>query len=235
MVDPTDGSLQSPVPVRVVARVVNYSNWAAVNHSRHGKVAEQALTGLVSSDMTALGQNLDTFGFFLSFSFEMFDTFGRFLAFINRNQPDPNDPTPRPLSYNERMLETGSALPLFIWPNIDPFRQGSLLDAVLAPSTANDVAESTPALRRARDFVRQARYDQLGVFNPADPLRFAAFEIRYLGRRAPSDRAVIDLSNSDDVILGPQSYFGIANPEDRLFMPAPFVPLFVSRGWNLED
>jgi hypothetical protein len=42
------------------------------------------------------------------------------------------------------------------------------------------------------------------------------------------------LSHNDDVILRPQSYFRIPNPEDRLFIPLAFVPLFVSRGWRLE-
>jgi hypothetical protein len=132
------------------------------------------------------------------------------------------------------MLESGAALPYFIWPNIDPFRASSLLDAVMAPGTANQVAEATPALRRARNFVRQARANSLGVFNPANPLRFEAFEVRYLGRREPPNRAVIDLSRNDDVILRPHSYFRIPNPEDRLFIPLVFVPLFVSRGWRLE-
>ena len=58
--------------------------------------------------------------------------------------------------------------------------------------------------------------------------------MRYLGRREPPNRAVIDLSRNDDVILRPQSYFRIPNPEDRLFLPPAFVPLFVARGWRLE-
>jgi hypothetical protein len=73
-----------------------------------------------------------------------------------------------------------------------------------------------------------------GVFTPANPLRFEAFEVRYLGRREPPNRAVIDLSRDDDVILRPQSYFRIPNPEDRLFLPPAFVPLFVAHGWRLE-
>ena len=80
----------------------------------------------------------------------------RFLAFVNRNQPDANNPSPRPLPYNERILQKGAALPYFIWPNIDPFRDVSLLDAVISPGMANRVAEATPALRRAREFVRRA-------------------------------------------------------------------------------
>lgn len=207
---------------------------AGANHRLHGDNAEQALISLVQSDMTALGQNLNTFGFFLAFSFEVFDSYGRFLAFINRNQPNANTPGPRPLSYNERMLQAGAALPYFIWPNIDPFRSLPLLDAVVAPGAANEVAQTTPALRRAREFTKQARADGIGVFNPAQRLRFEAFEVRYLGRREPPNRPVIDLSRSDNVILRPQSYVHIPNPEDRLFIPLPFVPLFVARGWRLE-
>jgi len=208
---------------------------AGMNHRVHGDNAERTLSGLVQSDMDALGQNPNTFGYYLSFSFEVFDSFGRFLAFINRNQPHENIPGLRPLSYKERMLASGTALPFFVWPNIDPFRQSpSILEAVVPPGTANQVAESTPALRRARDLVRQARAKGKGVFDPTDPLRFEAFEVRYLGRREAPNRAVIDLSRNDDVILQPQHYFRIPNSEDRLFIPQAFVPLFVSRGWRLE-
>ena len=210
---------------------------AGVNHRFHGDNAEHALTELVQADMNALGQDLNTFGYFVSFSFEVFDSYGRFLAFINRDQPSPNNPGPRPLSYNERMLERGAALPYFIWPNIDPFRGStSIVDTVIAPGTANHVANATPALRRARDFVRQARANRRAntVFDPNNPLRFEAFEVRYLGRRDVPNRAVIDLSRNDNVILQPQHYFRIPNAEDRLFIPPAFVQLFVSRGWRLE-
>ncbi|HKY27197.1 MAG TPA: hypothetical protein VJM12_04545 [Pyrinomonadaceae bacterium] len=81
---------------------------AGVNHRLHGDNAEQALIGLIQADMNALGQDLNSFRYFHSFSFEIFDSFGRYLAFINRNQPDPNNPGPRPHSYNERMLEFGA-------------------------------------------------------------------------------------------------------------------------------
>ena len=209
---------------------------AAQNHRVHSDNASVALRGLVQSDMTALGQDLQTFGYYLAFSLEVFDPNQRFLAFINRDQPNSNTPSPRPLSYNERMLENGMALPFFIWPNIDPFRTTTILNAVLAPGTANQVAEGTPALKRARDFVKQARANGNAntVFDPANPLRFEAFEVRYLGRREVPIRAVIDLSRNDDVMLRPQNYFRIPNAEDRLFIPPPFVALFVARGWRLE-
>ncbi len=207
---------------------------AGSNHRRHGENAETTLQEMVAADMTALGQDATTFGYFLAFSFEVFDSFGRFLCFINRNQPDGNVPSPRPPSYNERQLESGAALPYFIWPNVDPFRgnQG-ILDAVIQPGRANDLAE-TGALKRARDFVKAARAAGLGVFDPVDPLRLEAFELRYLSRRQPPSRAVIDLSRNDDILLKPTSYYKIPNPEDRLFISGEYVPLFASRGWRLE-
>jgi hypothetical protein len=207
---------------------------AGVNHLFHGNNAEQALISLVQSDMTALGQDTTTFRFYIAFSYEVFDTYGRFLAFINRQQPDKNLPVPRPMPLNDRMLETGSALPYFIWPNIAPFRLDSILAAVPEPKTANKLANTSPELKRARTLVAQARTNGDGVFDPVNPLRFEAFEIRYLGRRDAPNRAVIDLSKNDDVILRPQNYFRIPNPEDRLFIPPEFVPLFASRGWKLE-
>jgi hypothetical protein len=218
----------------VIHLTTRIGSGAGVNHRFHANNAQAALIDMVQADMAELGQDATTFRYFIAFSFEVFDSNGRFLAFINRNQPDPNLPSLRPLPYNERILQTGAALPYFIWPNIDPFRDVSLLDAVISPGMANKVAEATPALRRARKFVQQARLNGDGVFNPANPLRFEAFEIRYLGRREAPNRAVIDLSRDEDVILRPQSYFRIPNPEDRLFIPAPFIPLFVSRGWRLE-
>ena len=86
---------------------------AARNHRFHGDNAEQALIALVQGDMTALGQDAATFRYFLSFSFEVFDSYGRFLAFINRNQPGAAAAgPPRPASYNERLLQMGAALPV---------------------------------------------------------------------------------------------------------------------------
>lgn len=207
---------------------------AAANHHRHALAAGDHLKQLIQSDATAMGQSLEQFQYFLSFSYEVFDRFGRLLAFLNRNQPNPTVPGPRPRSYNDRQLQFGRALPFFIWPNINPFRDAeSVAHAVPRPGTANAIAE-TGDLKRARDFVKSARTTKLGVFDAADPLRFEAFEIRYLGRGEAPSRAVIDLSRNDDVMLRPQSYFRIPNPEDRLWVPAEFVPLFAAKGWRLE-
>ena len=207
---------------------------AAVNHHRHAVAAGDALKGLVQSDIAAMGQTPDQFRFFLSFSYEVFDRFGRFLAFVNRNQPSANVPAPRPRPYNERMLQAGRVLPFFVWPNVSPFRDAdTVADAVPAPGTANVIAE-TGDLKRARQLVKGARTAGSGVFAPADALQFEGFEIRYLGRGEAPLRAVIDLSKSDNIMLRPQNYFTIPNPEDRLYVPPEFVPLFAARGWRLQ-
>lgn len=205
------------------------------NHHRHGLAARDALTALVQSDIAAMNQTPETFQFFLSFSYEVFDTYGRFLAFINRNQPESTAANPRPLSYNERLLEAGASLPYFIWPNVAPFRNGdTVTDSIVPAGGAADMADASTSLRRARDFVRAARAAGIGVFNPADPLLFEAFEIRYLGRREAPSRPLIDLSKNDNVILRAQNYFQVPNPEDRLFIPREFVYAFVAKGWRLE-
>jgi hypothetical protein len=224
-------ALEPPLVDHLIARV---GPGAAANHHRHATAAGDALKNLIQGDMTALGQSPSQFGYFMAFSYEAFDSVGRFLAFVNRNQPNANVPGPRPNSYNERMLEAGRTLPYFIWPNVNPFREAdTVANAVLAPGTQNAVAE-TGDLKKARDFVKNARGAGIGVFEPADPLLFEAFEIRYLGRGESPQRAVIDLSKTDDVMLRPQSYFRIPLPEDRLFVPSEFVPLFAARGWRLE-
>jgi endonuclease YncB( thermonuclease family) len=206
---------------------------AAANHARLGTAATGALRDLVRADVAALGQTQATFRFFCAFAHEVMDGFGRLLCFLNRQQPSATDPAPRPRSYNERMLEAGWVTPYFIWPNIDPFRRrGSLIDAVLAPGTANTVAEQAGALKVARGFVRDARDQHLGLFEQADPLRLLAFELRFLARRTVPERWVIDLGRNDNTLIDPQSYLQVANPEDRLFVPAEYVPLFVEAGWR---
>jgi hypothetical protein len=57
--------------------------------------------------MTELGQDRETFKFFLAFASEVMDGYGRFLGFLHPHQENP----PRKASYNERMLQQGWATP----------------------------------------------------------------------------------------------------------------------------
>lgn len=161
----------------------------AANHYTHAQVAEDELEEMVSSDIEALGQSEEEFRFFLVFAAEVIDRCGRLLCFINRDQPDVNHPEPRPSSYNERLLEGGYVASYFIWPNINPFRRHvSLVDAVLDPGTANDLADSDQLLRRAREWTANARQQGIGIFGQTEPLKLMPFEIRYLARRKPPCR-----------------------------------------------
>jgi hypothetical protein len=72
----------------------------------------------------------------------------------------------------------------------------------------------------------------VGLYEAADPLRLLPFELRFLARRQPPDRWLVDLSSDDSVLLPPQSYTTVAHPEDRLFVPAEYVPLWEQTGWK---
>jgi hypothetical protein len=206
---------------------------AALNHSRHAAAAEAGLEEEIRKDLQALGQSEEAFQFFLVFANEVMDRYGRLLGYVNRYQPAASNGEERPLSYNERLLSAGILTPYFIWPNIDPFRrQGSLVGAVIPPGKANAVAEGDPALRRARQWVSEARQKKTGIFDPGDPLRLLPFEVRFLAGRRPPNRWVIDLGKDDDTLIKPQKYYTVANIEDRLFIPEEYVPLFVETGWK---
>lgn len=209
---------------------------AAGNHARLAKTSERALETLIESDIAELGKPAAEFRFFCSFANEVMDGYGRLLCYLNRDQPDANTPSPRPDSYNERLLATGHVTPYFIWPNLDPYqRPKRLVDAVPQPgaiSPAGMTAAEQQPLDDARRAVRDARQQGLGIFDPADPLRIFPFELRFLSRRKPPDRWVIDLSAGDDLLREPQSYHEILNPEDRLFIAEEYVALFESKGWR---
>jgi hypothetical protein len=195
----------------------------AANHAAFATAARLALGREVERDMGELEEDRDEFRFFMAFSTEVIDGYGRLLCFLNRDQPRP----PRPLSYNDRLLQAGDVLPYFIWPNVAPFRQQpSLVEAVPRPRTP------LRPLDDARAWVRAARELGEGVWSRDDPLRLLPFELRFLARGLPPDRWVIDLAARDDRLLAPQLYPRVELPEDRLFVPAAFVALFEQEGWR---
>ena len=206
---------------------------AALNHDHHARAAQAALEDEILKDMQVLGQTKEEFQFFLAFAFEIMDRYGRMLCFINREQPDPKVPEPRPLSYNERLLAQGWVLPYFIWPNVNPFRKAkSLLDAVIAPGTANQIDD--PQFQEARTAFRQAREQHRGIYDAQNPLLLEPFEVRFLAQRRAPNRWVIDLGKSGNALIHPQDYFSVINPEDRLFIPEEYTPLFAQKGWQRQ-
>lgn len=83
----------------------------ASNHRKYAEKAEDYLEKIIQEDIGEMGLTTDDFEFYLRFAFEIMDRYGRFLCYINRNQPKENEPTPRPPSYNTRILKSGMASP----------------------------------------------------------------------------------------------------------------------------
>jgi hypothetical protein len=205
---------------------------AATNHYHHAQIAQKALEDEIINDISILDETDEIFQFYLSFSYEVMDRYGRVLCFVNRNQPKEDVPAPRPLSYNERLLAKGVVTPYFIWPNISPFRKyAAAINAVLEPFSANQIKDVK--FQSSRAAYQLARQQNCGVYDANNPLRLYPFEVRFLAQRRPPVRWVIDLSKSNDILVPPQEYFMIPNPEDRLYIPEEFVPLFTQKGWKI--
>jgi endonuclease YncB( thermonuclease family) len=204
----------------------------AANHARHADRAKQALIDIMTEDQMALGIPDDAFRLFAVIAHEVLDGYGRPLVFVNTEEKDP---ARRPkLTYNERLIARGAAAPFFIWPNVDPFRERPrITDAALPPPDMRRAAR-TGKLARSRADAAAARAAGLGIWDPADPLRLLPYELRMLGDRRLPSRWVIDLSAPDDdaTLYPPEAYPLIPNPEDRLFIPEEYVPLFAAKGWR---
>jgi hypothetical protein len=131
------------------------------------------------------------------------------------------------------MLQSGLAAPYFIWPNVDPFiGQQRAVKAVPDINNFQTNISKSKRLRDARNYVKRARESHLGIFDLNNPLKLLAFELRYICRRQPPDRYVIDLSSVRPKLLKPTQYSIIKNLEDRLFVPEEYVPLFIKAGYE---
>jgi hypothetical protein len=106
--------------------------------------------------------------------------------------------------------------------------------AVIPPGQASQFASGSDKLARARQWVRSARQQQMGVFGAQGRRGLEPFEVRFLARRRPPDRWVIDLSKSNNILLRPENYYTVPNCEDRLYIPEEYVSLFVERGWQRQ-
>jgi endonuclease YncB( thermonuclease family) len=203
----------------------------AENHYRHALAARDFLRAEVDADMRAQRRDKDTFVFYVRFTREAIDGYGRLLGYVNRREQGDE----RPPTYNERLLRAGLALPYFIWPNVNPFRkQPSLVEAVPKPDRLLETLGREQTLREARQRVSEARAQGRGLFAADDALRLAPFELRFLGSRKPPARWVVDLARESGMLVHPQRYFEIEHPEDRLFVPAEYAPLWVAAGWRMQ-
>jgi endonuclease YncB( thermonuclease family) len=229
--------LASALKHHLIDRIDNGENVAA-NHDKLSKESQRQLERMISDDLAATGKTENDFLFFLAFSYEVLDQYARMLCYLNADRANYTPPaTPNKLSYNERMLATGWAVPYFIFPNIQPFLRGQPFEALnLTPAGFWKTVNQANKLKAARKAVADARAAGLGVFDPNDKLILLPYELRFIARlnsKGP-DRYVIDLGTSGgNKILKPERYFKIANLEDRLFIPKEFVPLFVQNGWQV--
>ncbi|MEQ1746059.1 MAG: hypothetical protein ABMA02_11575 [Saprospiraceae bacterium] len=212
----------------------------APNHARHAERAQRALEETIHNDLNLSGKSPADFTFFMSFGHEFLDGTGRLLCYLNSADTNFDDPevakAVTKLSYNERQLASGAALPYFIWPNLQPFMMGSpFVPDNIRPATFWKAIKRSSKLKSARKSVQDARSAGKGVFDPADPQRLEAFELRFISRRKPPTRFVIDLSKPEgNTLLAPQRYFQVPNPEDRLYIPAEYRMLFEHLGWVVE-
>ena len=122
---------------------------------------------------------------------------------------------------------------------MDPFRKATLItESVFPPAEMRKRARASPALDRARKAVRAARQARRpgSLFDPQQPLRLAAFELRFLADKRAPHRPVIDLAapDAEPIIWPGDAYFVVPNAEDRLHLPPEYVPLFTQpqSGWR---
>lgn len=219
------------------ARIGNGAGVAA-NHQKLAKQAEKELTDMILADQNASATTNDEFEFFLSFGYEVLDQYGRMLCYLNAERDIFTPPAVADrLSYNERLLASGAAVPYFIFPNLQPFMAGRPFDAgTIAPAGFWASVNAASKLREARQAVAAARAAGKGVFSPTDGLIVLPYELRYIARldSAGPDRYVIDLGKPGGTrMLKPDRYVSIKNVEDRLFVPREFVPLFAMNGWQV--
>lgn len=226
------GALEPPLRSYLQARV---QPGVSANHAHHAKVATLALEALVQDDLAFYQKTLESFHFYLAYGREVLDGYGRLLCFAAPDVPKPTPERPRRASYNTRLLEGAHASPYFIWPNIDPFRkQQTPFGPVLKPEHFWAEVNASRTLQRARAAVKQSRVQKRGLYEEQNHLQLLAFELRYLTKGRPPERYVIDLVNPSHRLLPPQRYVEVEYPEDRLFVPEEYEPLFEQHGWMME-
>lgn len=210
----------------------------AANHFRHATQGRLSLLAEAQNDMTLSGKSNKEFLFFMAYSYEFLDSYGRLLCYLRPHRDNYQGEMPATVGedYNARQLKKGVAVPYFIFPNVDPFlRFSNPLDkSIISPEGFWNIMNKAGKLKAARQAVRAAREQGLGVFNPADPLRLLPMELRSIARGTKPNRYVIDLSNpGSDTLFAAELYFSIPNVEDRMYIPDWYGEYFQLAGWKL--
>lgn len=210
----------------------------APNHFRHASAARQRLLSEITNDMALCGKTNADFHFFLAYGFEFLDSYGRLLCYLrpHRDNFEGDVPETANKDYNLRQLENGTAVPYFIFPNVDPFLRifNPLDKSIITPAGFWNIMAKASKLKAARQAVKIAREQGKGIFDAADPLRILPMELRSISKGSKPNRYVIDLSQpGTDTLLDPELYFTIPNVEDRMYIPGNFGEYFQLAGWNL--
>jgi endonuclease YncB( thermonuclease family) len=221
----------------IIGNGKNISN----NHAEYAVKAEKSLVKIISSDLKRSKKSTRSFNFFMAFGSDFLDTYGRLLCYLNsstgnfRSQKDQDEI--KKLSYNERQLITGLAVPYFIWPNIQPFLSiKAFARENIHPKNFWTLIKKANKLHQARKFVSDARAANKGIFSETNPLKLMPFELRIISRKKSPDRYVVDLRDEgNNLLLKPEEYIKIPHQEDRLHIPGEFVPIFQVYGWVLKQ
>jgi endonuclease YncB( thermonuclease family) len=212
----------------------------AANQAALAKSAEKSLEKIITSDVKKSKRSTKSFSFFMAFGNDFLDVYGRLLCYLNsstenfRNQKDKDEI--KKLSYNERQLAAGWAVPYFIWPNIQPFLAvRAFAKENILPRNFWTIIKKASKLHQARKFVSEARSSNKGIFNSANPLKLMPYELRIIARKSSPYRFVIDLRDEGgNALLKPEQYIKIPHQEDRLYIPSEYVPIFRVFGWLIR-
>jgi len=211
------------------------------NHAELAVEAEKSLVKIITADFKKSKKSIRSFTFFMAFGNDFLDGYGRLLCYLNsatdnfKSQRDKDEV--KKLSYNERQLATGWAVPYFIWPNVQPFLSIKAFSREnVLPQNFWTLIKKAGKLHQARKFVGDARNSNKGIFHGNNPLKLMPFELRIISRKKGPDRYVIDLRDEgNNVLLKPEEYIKIPHQEDRLHIPSEYVPIFQVFGWVIKQ
>jgi hypothetical protein len=203
---------------------------AARNHWTHAKAATEALQALVKEDADARQLAAADIKIFIAYAHEVLDRYGRPLVFANI---DGRTAAKRPPTYNERMIATGCAAPLYIWPNIDPFRGMKVTDAAMPPQEFRRHVARSGSLQASRRAAAEARTAGQGHLRGRQSVAAAGVRAAVPGgpaRPGPlGDRPVGGRGRSEP--HREQPVFRGAQAGGAPVHPAEYVPLVKEKGW----
>ena len=210
----------------------------AENHYHFAAKARENLRTEIEDDMRDAGKTNNDFAFFQAYAYEFLDGYGRLLCYLrpHRDNFTEEPPATAAIDYNIRQLAGGFATPYFIFPNVDPFlRISNPLDKkIISPEGFWKFMAKAAKQNASRAAVAGARTRQVGIYDPAGPLRLLPMELRSIARGSKPNRYVIDLGQpGTNKLLDPELYFTIQNVEDRFYLPSMFADYFGLAGWEI--